>query len=267
MKLRYVLFQFRNALIYKLTVKHGRGHGIHSPFVYGLIREVMLQSKKEKHRYSWVKKMQGELFNNNSLIHVAAKGAGTRFSQQQFVRAGRLARRSGLPKKYIRLLIKLTHYLGVENVLELGACCGLTSACLARGKDPIMVHTIEGNYERYQFALKMFSEWNISNIAIENEDFSDALLKYKNNGVRFDMVFMDGDHAFTPTIQYFEQLIPLMREDAVIIIDDIYWSPEMTAAWKEIQNHPGVTVTVDLNRLGIVFLQRSQAKQHFSVRF
>src|SRR6056297_679904 len=267
MKLRYILFQFRKALIYKLTVKHGKGYGIHSPFVYGFVREVMLQSKKDKNPGAWVKMMQQELFDNKTFLHTDAIGAGTRIRKRKFIKAGRLARKSGLPRKYIRLLIKLTHYLSVENVLELGTCCGLTSACLARGKDQIMVHSIEGNYERYQFALRMFSKLGISNIAIENERFNDVLDRFSKYDARFDMVFMDGDHAYKPTIQYFEKLIHLLNKNGVIVVDDIYWSPGMTKAWKAIQNHPSVTVTIDLYRFGLVFLHRSQAKEHFTIRF
>ncbi|WP_462280545.1 O-methyltransferase [Salinivirga cyanobacteriivorans] len=267
MRLDWLFYQFRKGVKYYLTSKHGRGFGIHSPFVYGLVKEVFMQSKRRVSQYRWIAEMRKELENNTLLLSEGSKGEGSKVKETQYIRAGRLARRSGLPEKYIRLLVKLTNYLSLESVLELGTCCGLTSACLAKGKEQMMVHTIEGNYDRYQFALSMFTKWGVPNIAIENEYFIDVLDRFSKYDARFDMVFMDGDHAYKPTIQYFEKLIHLLNKNGVIVVDDIYWSPGMTKAWKAIQNHPSVTVTIDLYRFGLVFLHRSQAKEHFTIRF
>lgn len=51
-------------------------------------------------------------------------------------------------------------------------------------------------------------------------------------------------------------------------LDDIHWSEEMEAAWKDIQNNSSVTMTIDLFFIGIVLLRNEfKVKQHFSVRF
>jgi hypothetical protein len=57
------------------------------------------------------------------------------------------------------------------------------------------------------------------------------------------------------------------HEGSIFIFDDIHWSKEMELAWEEIKNHPKVTVTLDLFKIGIVFFHTGQMKQHFRIRF
>ncbi len=49
------------------------------------------------------------------------------------------------------------------------------------------------------------------------------------------------------------------REEALIIMDDIYWSKEMYAAWKEIISWPGVRVSIDLFQMGILVVTKRPA--------
>ena len=63
-------------------------------------------------------------------------------------------------------------------------------------------------------------------------------------------------------------LIKKTDENSILIFDDIHWSEEMELAWKEIQNHPLVTVTIDLFFIGIVFFRKENiVKQHFQINF
>jgi hypothetical protein len=42
----------------------------------------------------------------------------------------------------------------------------------------------------------------------------------------------------------------------------------MEDAWKEIQQHPAVTLTIDLFFIGLVFFRKEQkVPQHFAIRF
>lgn len=247
--------------------KHARGYGIHSTFVYGLIRGVLMESGRNTSYYSWIRTMQKALYGNKKALLTDSRGSGSKSLKVRSKTAGKLAKTSGLPQKYIRLLINLTHYLKVQQVLELGTCCGLTSACIAKGNKNLFVHTIEGNEERYQLALGMFSKWRVENVVAEHDDFARAIARFRQSGERFDMVFIDGDHDFDPTMKYFEQSLKILNSGGIIVVDDIYWSPSMNRAWQAIQAHAATTITIDLYRLGLVFIGRQQAKQHFRVRF
>jgi hypothetical protein len=53
----------------------------------------------------------------------------------------------------------------------------------------------------------------------------------------------------------------------VLVFDDIHWSRDMSEAWDAIKAHPEVTVTIDLYDMGLVFLRKEQAPEHFVLRY
>ncbi len=83
-----------------------------------------------------------------------------------------------------------------------------------------------------------------------------------------DLAYIDGNHRKTPTLSYFRQFQQRSTDNSIFIFDDIHWSEGMEEAWKEIQQHPAVTLTVDLFFIGLVFFRKDfKAKQHFVIRF
>ena len=84
---------------------------------------------------------------------------------------------------------------------------------------------------------------------------------------KVDMLFIDGNHRKKPALQYFHQCLQHIHDDSVLILDDIHWSVGMEEAWKEIQEHPSVTVTIDLFRMGLVFFNGGLSKEDFILHF
>ncbi|HNR16193.1 MAG TPA: SAM-dependent methyltransferase, partial [Chitinophagaceae bacterium] len=83
-----------------------------------------------------------------------------------------------------------------------------------------------------------------------------------------DFAFIDGNHRQEPTERYFNQLLPKMHHESILVFDDIHWSSEMEQVWKTIKDHPSVRCTVDLFFIGVVFFRDEfREKQHFSIRF
>ena len=71
-----------------------------------------------------------------------------------------------------------------------------------------------------------------------------------------------------PTLRYFESCLQKITSPAILIFDDIHWSPEMEDAWREIKSHPSVMLTIDLFFMGLVFFNKDfKVKQDFVVRF
>ena len=71
-----------------------------------------------------------------------------------------------------------------------------------------------------------------------------------------------------PTLDYFSHLLKKSTKDSIFIFDDIHWSSEMEEAWKKIQAHQSVTLTIDLFFIGLVFFSPDfKVKQHFTIRF
>lgn len=67
-------------------------------------------------------------------------------------------------------------------------------------------------------------------------------------------------------MRYFRYFKEKMKE-GIIIIDDIYWSAGMRKAWREIVQQNLDCVTIDLYRMGIIFVRDSITPGHYVVRF
>ena len=98
-------------------------------------------------------------------------------------------------------------------------------------------------------------------IATEFSNYLNAFGKQQN----WKLIYFDGNHSKKATLAYFEILLSTATNDSVWIFDDIHWSKDMEEAWKIIQNHPKVTVTIDTFQWGLVFFRQEQMKEHFII--
>ena len=85
--------------------------------------------------------------------------------------------------------------------------------------------------------------------------------------VKFNIVFIDGNHKKGPTLKYFSELKSTILTPAIIIFDDINWSDEMREAWKIIKTDLDVHYSIDFFKLGIVIIDEFQSKNqlHFKL--
>jgi predicted O-methyltransferase YrrM len=162
----------------------------------------------------------------------------------------------------------MVQYYQPHTILELGTSFGITSSYLASGKPNATVFTCEGAKSIAAIAAETFDHLQLQNIRLQQGDFAVTLPSLLAQLKQLDLVFIDGNHRKEPTIQYFLQLLPYATDDTILIFDDIHWSAGMEAAWVQIQQHPQVTLTIDLFFIGIVVLNPNiKVPQHFTIRF
>ena len=108
----------------------------------------------------------------------------------------------------------------------------------------------------------------MKNIQLVEGNFDHTLDQVLKSTTPFDFVFIDGNHRLEPTVRYFNQILPNLHANSIVVLDDIHWSKEMEQAWETIQQHPAVSLTIDLFFIGIVFFRAEQKeKEHFTIRF
>jgi len=261
----------RKYLQYRKNALNGKGHGIHSPFVYSYIREV-LRDKRSYPCYQPLAALRRLLATDERSVEVEDFGAGSRVIASNTRRIGDIARSSLKPKKYSRLLFRMVQDQKPATTLELGTCFGVTTAYLANGHKNAQVYTMEGAPAIAEVARHNFSELQLSNIELIEGNFDhklpELLKRLKVENKMLDFVFIDGNHRKEPTLRYFRELLPLLHEGSVLIFDDIHWSDQMEAAWEEIKSSPEVTLSLDLFFIGIVYFRKeNKVKQDFSIRF
>lgn len=260
MKLIKLLAEY---LIYLVRAK-GK-HDIHSPFVFDLITNV-LNDKTKYPDYSKVELIRTELLKNKTEISFKDHGAGSAFTKRKTIKE--FVSTSVKPPKYGKLLYRLSRYFKPATIIELGTSAGISTSYMSLGNPVSKVISIEGAPEIAAIANGSFKKLNLKNINLITDTFESALPNVLSAGNSADLIFFDGDHKLESTLKYFNLCLSYKNNNSIFIFDDIRWSDEMKEAWKQIKDHPEVTLTVDIFFMGLVFFrQEQQVKQHFLIRY
>ena len=241
-------------------------HDIHSPFIFDLVTKVF---NKDEHLkiFKPIEQRRKNLLNDRTSINIRDFGAG--FSGTVYLKRtiNYITKNSSKPKKYSRLLYRLTNYFKPNVMLELGTSVGMSAIYQSIGNPQGKLFTIEGCENTAALAQQTFIDLKAENIFLINDEFESGLKKVFTELSSIDFVFIDGNHRKEPTLKYFNLCLKQSHAKTIFIIDDINWSDEMHNAWKEIQNHPQVTITIDLFMMGIVFINPDFSKENFKIRF
>ena len=254
-------------IAYYLQASNGKGHGIHSPFVFDFITKV-LNDKRFFYDYAAIENLREELLVDSTEIFVEDFGAGSRVKNSNRRMVKTIAHSALKPKKFGQLLFRMVNYYAPKTILELGTSFGITAAYLASANKKVKLINMEGATAISELANRNFKRLQLENIQLVTGNFDDRLKDIVTKISNIDLLFIDGNHRYEPTIRYFQDLLPLTNDQSIFVFDDIHWSEEMEKAWNEILEYPAVTLTIDLFFIGIVFFRKeNMVKQHFTIRF
>jgi predicted O-methyltransferase YrrM len=252
---------------YLISADNGKGHGIHSPFVFDLVARV-LDDKTVYPGYGSIEGLRGALKREARTVPTDDFGAGSSTPQGYERTVSSIAKKALKPPKFGQLFFRMTHHYRPGIVLELGTSLGITTAYLASGNPDAEVITLEGAPGIAAEARRNFGQLGLDRIRIVEGNFDDTLGPVLSELSRLDLVYIDGNHRLEPTLRYFRQMQPLLHADSILIFDDIHWSEGMEEAWDILCREPGVTCSVDLFYIGILFFRKEfKVPQHFTVRF
>ncbi len=254
-------------LRYLFTAANGKGHGVHSPFVFEFITRV-LNDNRRFYAFDAIEKIRTQLLSNHALIEIQDFGAGSRVAKTNTRKISDVAKGSLKPAKYSQLLFRMIDYYGPTQIIELGTSLGITTAYLASANPAAKVTTFEGSSAIAKIAGHNHGLLGLSNISLIEGNFDEQLPLWLAQNKSVDFAFIDGNHAFKPTMAYFESLLAVVQDHTILVFDDIHWSEEMEEAWAQISAHPRVTLSIDLFFIGVVFFRKEFAqKQEVSIRF
>ena len=258
------IFQY---LSYWFRHPHRKGHGIHSPFLFDFVDQVLYKKTPGNKHLKDIGNMRRSMLQDNTIIEIEDFGAGSSQISGNRRKISDIARHSSTSLKYGRLLYNLVNHYKPHTIIELGTCLGIGTMYLASDNDNSKVYTIEGSKSLAQKALQSFDQFGMTDIFPEQGNFDEVLPKILNEIGKFDLVFIDGNHKKEATLRYFKLLLPYLHSNSIIIFDDIRWSNEMEMAWCEIYNHKNIKLSIDLFNLGIVFFNEKLIKQHFEIYY
>jgi predicted O-methyltransferase YrrM len=250
-----------------LTASNGKGHGMHSPFVFDFITKI-LNDKTVYPEYEKVEALRMQLSNDSAVLEVEDFGAGSVIDKKRKRSISSIAKNAAKPKKFGQLLFRMVKRYEPATILELGTSLGITTSYLSLAKPDATLITMEGSKEIADFAKQDFQKLKLKNIELVEGNFDNTLSSVVHGLPTVDFSFIDGNHRKEPTIKYFQQLLAKTNNDSILVFDDIHWSSEMEAAWETIRKNAAVTCSIDLFFIGIVFFRKEfKEKQHFVIRF
>jgi predicted O-methyltransferase YrrM len=275
-------------LHYYFTAANGKGHGIHSPFVFDFVTRVM-NDRGPYPAWAAIEELRGRLLRDHRVLRIEDMGAGSVFAGARMRKISDIARRAAKPPRLGQLLFRIAHHYQPATVLELGTSLGLSTAYLATGAPGARVISMEGSGPIIETAAE-----NLRSLGVDAELLQgnfDVLLEplLERIGIAcspsrsalaerggkppaaagpVELAFVDGNHRYEPTLRYFHLLMAHMSAPAVLIFDDIHWSADMERAWAAIRTDSRVYMTIDLFFIGLVFLRDEfKVKQDFTIRF
>jgi len=252
---------------YWITASNGKGHGMHSPFVFEFITKI-LNDKTIYPAYEKVESLRNQLLNDNTVLEVEDFGAGSVIDKKNKRSISSIAKNAAKPKKFGQLLLRMIKHYQPATILELGTSLGITTSYLSLSRPDARLITMEGSKEIADIAKKNLENLEIRNVEIIEGNFDNTLSSVVRGLSTVDFAFIDGNHRKEPTERYFKELLAKTNNDSILVFDDIHWSSEMEAAWETIKKNAAVTCSIDLFFIGIIFFRKEfKEKQHFTIRF
>jgi len=252
-----------------LTAWNTSGEGIHSPYLFRLVRFV-LRDKNAYYCFGDIERRREYLLACPDELDVVDYGSrGSKEGKRVRRKINEIAAGHLESAEMGQLLFRLVNFMGQEEkrpleILELGTSLGITTAYLSSADSRNYVVTLEGSEAVLQVARGVWQALRLKNIESKVGNIDDTLYLYARE--KLDLAYVDANHTYEATMRYADYLLPRMHEKGVLVIDDIHYSEEMERAWTALKNDSRVTTSMDLYHMGLLFVDTHYLKRHYRIR-
>ena len=252
------------ALLFLKWAKDARTlHSIDSPYISSLYRHIFTNDKIQ--HQAEIEELRR--FFKRDLTSIPTSSLGqpsfSRVSKKEATVA-HIEKTAVSSRRKCKLLFQLARYFGSNKILELGMSLGISTLYFCSAVDPENVCSIEGNRLITDYVKPLLPEWS-KGLTILNDSFENALAILRKQNQSFDFIFIDGGHDGPSLFTHLELLSPLLSDVHVLVIDDIYWSKEMTTVWNQIQQSKKYNLGLDFWHFGLL-TSRMEFKEPISVK-
>lgn len=249
-------------IIHFFSARNTKGHGVHSPFLFNFTTFI-LNNRGLYYIFPKIEWIRTTLLHDKRAISILDHGTGS--DRERTV--SDIAKSSLKSAKYGQLLFRITNYLKIKTILELGTSLGVTTSYLASSSSDIRCISLEGCPQIAKVAQENFKKLKLHNIELVVGNIDKTLSEVLDGIEELGLIFFDANHRSQSVLNYFNQCIPKINDSTVMVIDDIYWSADMEYAWEMIKKSSKVTSTIDLFQVGIVFFNPNLHKKHYKMHY
>jgi len=261
MKISNAFFRVKKYFAFRRMAK--TAFSVHSPFLYELyenMRHAKISDAEKDEALYKIRMKFSQCCHTVSFDDPGAKGGHIS------TKVGMIYRNTSKPLKQSMAISAAAKHINAKEILEMGTAVGTTSINLQIFNPEATVTTMEGVAEIAEYAKMAFSETGIDSIDLRIGLFKDLIPIYIKQRPKIDFVFMDGHHKGDASAEYVDMLYPAMNDISIIIVDDIYYSPDMYEFWQNMENDSRFQATIDFFHFGLLIKNENLQKMNFKLK-
>ncbi len=236
---------------------------IHSPYLFSLF-SFCCDERQTWPEFLAFESKRRQLLRSNKILIRKDFGAGSIGIKGKKQTVGSIAANAASLPYQCRFMTRLAFHIQPENILELGTSLGISTLYLALASH---ITTVEGDPAVAEEAKCNFSALKMEQITSVVSTFDEYFKNKISSNTQFKLVFIDGDHRSDALITCFKHLKPHLTSESIVVIDDLYWSADMTHGWHNLIELPEVTQSVNCFHFGLIFFNRDfMDKKHHKIR-
>lgn len=252
----------KGVLLYR-GIRYRHGYGVHSPFVFNLITKV-IEEGCPYYSFGDIELVRKQLlFREGSIAYPDRKQKG-KIRRRSI---GEIVKREAIKPGHGALLFRLTNYFKPRNILQLGPAMGLSTLYLTSYATGLRCIALENVPEFVPIARIAFEKAAKNPVDLRTGNYRELLPRALEDMGKVDLVFFNTTYEQQNNAMLFGECMKYIHDDTVFVFEGIKTSRRMRAFWKEVCEHPAVTVTIDLYSMGIVFFNPKLHKRNYIVYF
>ncbi|MGL4293702.1 MAG: hypothetical protein ACRCSQ_09020 [Bacteroidales bacterium] len=226
-------------------VRYRKGFGVHSPFAFSLITQVIDESAPF-YAYEEILKLKKKY---SPLTAILPKFVSRRMTSV----------------KVLFLLYRLINRFGPKTILEVGNQGGLVSYVMGLPNTRAEVTSVGDDKQKLAIAQRLFDQERPHNYRFLQADVESGIDQLGPD-YRADFIFIHESSIKQPE-QLYESLLKHIHARTVVIIEGIKRTDQVKRLWNLFHYDPNVRVSMDLYEAGIAIYHDSLFKQHYIVSF
>ncbi|MDP4204733.1 MAG: hypothetical protein Q8859_01910 [Bacteroidota bacterium] len=247
-------------LKYRISARHRKGYGIHSPFMFYLVTRIF-RNKHPYYAYSELETIYKRLKESNEKCVSEKDGRG--------IALKKIVRQNDFTLKYGKMLFRMVNYFQPDLMCIHGATGGMNVLYLGMASKhcPLicsgMALSVLGNIEELARQSSLSNVHFAGNLQVEQ----DGVIQKSLNPLIFINDPGNPDEVYRTVLE----LLNLKTKKLILIIKGVHNSKVMEEMWNRIKKESGEMdlslVTADLFVLGMMIIDERLTKQDYIINF
>jgi predicted O-methyltransferase YrrM len=228
-------------------IRYRKGFGVHSPFVYNLITNVV-EEKYAYYAFEEIEHFRRQLLSDNERRRTIARETQS--------------------AAYGALLFRMVHFFKCRTVIEIGSSTGMMGLYLAMAsRTRCHCRLLDERPGGAKGIQPFVAEHHLDKLQYIEGDYRETIPRLYTEFPEVDLLFINRLPETITVEELFRLCRPMKGKHSILLLDDIGRKKEMHQVWQTLKQHPQSRVMVDLYVLGIVFFDERLPKRYYKAYF